>query len=89
MCQYPQTPEMRERARSLGGNVQDYDGCAQLYVRTWDDWLAFHHSEEYATVLSADCRRFMQFPQTYMVGEEIIIVGDASRALGGNDGVRV
>lgn len=87
--QYPQTPETKERARSLGGNVQDYDGCAQLYMRTWDDWLALQHSEEYSTALAADCRRFMQFPQTFMVGEEILIADDASRQIGGNDGLDI
>jgi hypothetical protein len=85
--QHHQTPEMKERARSLGENVLDYDGCAQLWVRTWDDWMAFYTSNEYAAALSDDCHFFMQLPMTYMVGHENLVVGDASKVLGGRDGL--
>ncbi|KAL6407687.1 hypothetical protein AUP68_08708 [Ilyonectria robusta] len=57
---------MKQRAESLGENVLDYDGCAQLWVRSWDDWLAFYNSKEYAAALSDDCDRFMTLPMTYM-----------------------
>ncbi|KAL4876850.1 EthD domain-containing protein [Aspergillus karnatakaensis] len=85
--QHHQTPEMKERAESLGENHLDYDACAQLWVRTWDDWLAFYNSEEYAAALSDDCHVFMQLPMTYMVGQENLVVGDASRVIGGKDGL--
>ena len=78
---------MKERARSLGENVLEYDACAQLWVRTWDDWLAFYNSEEYAAALKDDCDLFMVLPFTYMVGYENLVVGDASKAVGGKDGM--
>lgn len=65
---------MKERARSLGEGVLEYDACAQLYVRTSDDWLAFSNSEEYKTVLADDCQKFMTLPMTYMVGYESLVV---------------
>ncbi|KAG7105797.1 hypothetical protein HYQ45_018508 [Verticillium longisporum] len=80
---------MKERARSLGENLLDYDGCAQLWVRTWDDWLAFYNSKEYAAALSDDCDRFMALPITYMVGYENLVVGDASKVTGGKDGMDI
>ncbi|OJJ08263.1 hypothetical protein ASPVEDRAFT_47436 [Aspergillus versicolor CBS 583.65] len=86
-AQHHQTPEMKERARSLGEGVLEYDGCAQLWVRTWDDWLAFYNSKEYAAALSDDCNLFMQLPMTYMIGYENLVVGDASRVIGGQDGL--
>lgn len=79
---------MKERARSLGENVLDYDGCAQLWVRTWDNWLAFYNSKEYAAALSDDCNRFMALPMTYMVGYENLVVGDASTEMGGRNGMK-
>ena len=85
--QHHQTPEMKERARSLGENVLEYDGCAQLWVKSWDDWLKFYNSKEYAVALGPDCDRFMQLPMTYMVGYENLVVGDASREMGGKDGM--
>lgn len=78
---------MKERAKSLGEGFIGYDGCAQLWVKSWDDWLKFYNSEQYAEALGPDCKRFMALPMTYMVGYENIIVGDASRAMGGNDGI--
>ncbi|KAL4897836.1 EthD domain-containing protein [Aspergillus ambiguus] len=85
--QHHQTPVMKARAQSLGENVLDYDGCAQLWVRTWDDWMAFYTSKEYAAALSDDCHRFMELPMNYMVGYENLVVGDTSRVIGGKDGL--
>lgn len=78
---------MKGRARSLGEGVLDYDACAQLWVRTWDDWQAFSSSEEYTSALAEDCRSFMKLPMTYMVGYENLVVGDASRVISGKDGL--
>lgn len=80
---------MKGRAQSLGENVLDYDACAQLWVRTWDDWMKFYTSEEYAASLSDYCDRFMKLPMTYMVGHENLVVGDASKDLGGRDGLKL
>lgn len=85
--QHHQTPLMKERARSLGENVLDYDGCAQLWVRSWDDWMGFYNSAEYAAALSDDCHRFMALPMTYMIGYENLVVGDANKSVGGSDGI--
>lgn len=39
--QFHQTPEMKEKARSLGLNHLEYDGCSEIWVKEWDDWLRF------------------------------------------------
>ena len=80
-----QTPEMKANAKSLGENVLDYDGCAQLWVRDWDAWLAFYNSKEYKAALGPDCERFMELPMTYMVGYENVVVGEG--LLGGKKGI--
>ncbi|KAM0322631.1 hypothetical protein ACHAPQ_008949 [Fusarium lateritium] len=80
---------MKERAKSLGEGFLDYDSCAQLWVKTWDDWLAFYNSKEYAAALSDDCDRFMALPMTYMVGYENLVVGDAPKSLSGKDGLDI
>jgi hypothetical protein len=79
---------MKERAKSPGEKFLDYDGCAQLWVRSWDDWLAFYNSKEYAAALNDDCNRFMALPMTYMVGYENLIVGSAVEEVGGKDGMK-
>jgi hypothetical protein len=79
-----QTPEMKANAKSLGESVLDYDGCAQLWVKDWDAWLAFYNSKEYAVALGPDCEKFMELPMTYMVGYENVVVGEG--ILGGKQG---
>lgn len=32
---------MKERATSLGCEHLDFDGCSEIWVRSWDDWMAF------------------------------------------------
>lgn len=39
--QFHQTPEMKERAKSLGLEHLDYDGCSEIYVKSWEDWENF------------------------------------------------
>lgn len=79
---------MQARAKSLGENFLDYDGCAQLWVKSWDDWLAFYNSPEYAAALKDDCDLFMALPMTYMVGYENLVVGSVPEELGGKDGMQ-
>lgn len=88
ILQHHHTPEMKARAQSLGKSTLDYDACAEIWVRTWDDYMDFYTSKEYAASLSKDCDLFMALPVTYMIGQENLVVGDASRWIGGNDGLR-
>lgn len=42
-----QSPEMKEKAKSLGMEILDYDGCSTIWVKSWDDWMNFASSPEY------------------------------------------
>lgn len=42
-----QTPEMKDKVRSLGMEVLDYDACSTIWVRRWEDWVEFASSAEY------------------------------------------
>jgi hypothetical protein len=48
VMQFHQTPELREKAEVLGLAQLDYDGCSDIYVKTWEDWMKFYQSPEYA-----------------------------------------
>lgn len=39
--QFHQTPDMKEKAKSLGLVHMDFDGCSEIWVKTWDDWEKF------------------------------------------------
>ncbi|KAF2165613.1 hypothetical protein M409DRAFT_23905 [Zasmidium cellare ATCC 36951] len=85
--QVHQTAEWKERAKSLGLVHLDFDGCSEIWVETWQDWMDFFNSEEYAKVMQPDCPRFMAFPISVFVGEENLIYGEALPGLKGADGV--
>ena len=39
--QFHQTPEMKEKAKSLGLEHLDFDGCSELWVKDFEDALKF------------------------------------------------
>lgn len=36
----------------LGLSQLEFDGCSDIYVRSWDDWMTFYTSPEYAKALA-------------------------------------
>ena len=49
--QFHQAPEMKEKANSLGLEHLDFDGCSEIWVKSWDDWMRF---------FQVSCTRFHQ-----------------------------
>ena len=49
---FHQTPEMKEKAKELGLPQLEYDGCSDIYVKSWDEWMRFYKSPEYAEALN-------------------------------------
>ena len=46
---------MKEKAKSLGLTHLDFDGCSEIWVKSWDDWMAFfqvqfEHIKQYIVV---------------------------------------
>ncbi|KAH7377327.1 hypothetical protein BKA66DRAFT_572128 [Pyrenochaeta sp. MPI-SDFR-AT-0127] len=56
-----QSPEMKERVKSLGMEVLDYDACSTIWVRRWEDWIEFASSAEYQAALMPDADHFMDY----------------------------
>lgn len=40
--QFHQTPDMKGKAESLGLEPLAFDGCSEIWVRNWDDWMTFY-----------------------------------------------
>lgn len=70
----------------VGARTQmlDFDGCSELWVRSWEDWMKFYESEEYAKAMAPDCKHFMDMPISIYIGEENLVFG---KALDGKDGI--
>ncbi|KAK3703728.1 hypothetical protein LTR37_014306 [Vermiconidia calcicola] len=85
--QFHQTPELKEKAQSLGLEHLDFDGCSEIWVKSWDDWVRFYQSEEYSKALAPDCKHFMAMPIHVAVGYENVIYGEGHPDTGGKNGV--
>lgn len=48
IIQFHQAPELKEKAKALGLAQLEYDGCSDIYVKNWEDWMKFYKSPEYA-----------------------------------------
>jgi hypothetical protein len=43
-----QSPDMKEKIKSLGMELLDFDACSTLWVKDWESWERFSSSPEYA-----------------------------------------
>ncbi|TVY47500.1 hypothetical protein LOCC1_G002240 [Lachnellula occidentalis] len=55
-----QTPELKEKLQKFG-NMQmlDFDGCSEIWVRSYEDGEKFFQSEEYVKAMAGRSRRFL------------------------------
>jgi len=86
--QVAQNPDFKAKAAELAGvKMLDFDGCSEIWVRSWEDWMKFYNSKEYAAALGPDCRHFMQTPISVYVGQENVIFGEGTPVEGSRDGI--
>ena len=79
---------MKERVKQLTDiQMLEFDGCSEIWVQNWDDWMRFYSSEEYAKAMSPDCEHFMAMPIHVYAGEENIVFGEKIGRMGGKDGI--
>ncbi|GKT84316.1 LOW QUALITY PROTEIN: dimeric alpha-beta barrel domain containing protein [Colletotrichum tofieldiae] len=52
--QYHITPELREQAERLGGTVLDFDGAAEFWVETLEDWESIARDPDFVRVVSGE-----------------------------------
>ncbi|WQF79296.1 Putative EthD domain-containing protein [Colletotrichum destructivum] len=74
--QYHITPELREQAARLGGTVLDFDGAAEFWVESLEDWEAIWGDPEFVRILSADMANFVLEPLHVTLGYDYLVVGN-------------
>ncbi|KAF2677360.1 hypothetical protein K458DRAFT_447012 [Lentithecium fluviatile CBS 122367] len=85
-----QTPEMKEKIKSLGMELLDYDACSQIWVKSWNDWEKFSTSPEYAAALMPDAGHFMDYKKSgikVFAGNDLIVFGKAIPDCDATDGL--
>jgi hypothetical protein len=79
---------MKEKIKDLTGiEMLEFDGCSEIWVQTWDDWMNFFKSDEYNRAMNPDCKYFMAMPISVYAGEENLVFGEAVKEMGGSDGI--
>jgi len=58
-----------------GIKMLEFDGCSEIWVEKWDDWMTFFGSDEYAKAMGPDCKYFMQMPISVYVGRRMWFLG--------------
>ncbi|GKT41171.1 uncharacterized protein ColSpa_01352 [Colletotrichum spaethianum] len=74
--QYHITPELREQAERLGGTVLDFDGAAEFWVETLEDWESIARDPEFLRVVSGDMLNFVREPLHVTLGYDYLVVGN-------------
>ena len=90
--EYEPRPEYQKMVEQMAAMAPDkmvtmpFDGCTELYFKTWDDWMRFAMSEEYAAI-AADSVNFLDGQIHVTAGVENLLIGKALDGLGGKDGI--
>ncbi|KAK1763385.1 hypothetical protein QBC33DRAFT_598608 [Phialemonium atrogriseum] len=74
--QHHVTPAEREQAKTLGIPVLEYDGIAEVWVDSLDDWKAIVSDTEFVNAVAADEPHFIMAPIHVLIGWDNLIIGD-------------
>jgi len=85
--QFHAPPEAKEKVKGLGLELMDYDGCSEIWVKSFDDWEKFANDPNFGKKLVGDSDHFMQLPFRVMAGYENLIFGPPIPGIGGVAGV--
>ncbi|KAK1974607.1 hypothetical protein LZ30DRAFT_754621 [Colletotrichum cereale] len=69
------TPELRGQAERLGGTVLDFDGAAEFWVETLEDWESISRDPEFVRVVSGDMLNFVLEPLHVTLGYDYLVIG--------------
>lgn len=74
--EYHTSPEHKEIAAIFNSPIQDFDGVAEVWVKSIDDWKVIMGDPEFLKVLGADEDVFIQKPIHVMVGYDHTVIGE-------------
>jgi len=79
--------QMEEASQGRMVTMTQFDGCTELYVKTWEDWLRFAGSDEYTQAIGPDAANFIEGPVHVIAGIDNLMIGRAVEGLNGKDGI--
>ncbi|KAF2419709.1 hypothetical protein EJ08DRAFT_654033 [Tothia fuscella] len=72
------TPELRAQAASFGIPVMEYDGIAEVWVDSMEDWLEVVSDESFGKVIAADEGLFIQAPINVQLSYDNLVIPEKS-----------
>ncbi|CAK7233734.1 hypothetical protein SCUCBS95973_008696 [Sporothrix curviconia] len=72
------TPDLREQAQSLGIPVLDYDGIAEVWVDSVEDWKQIVTDTDFVKAVAEDEKNFILYPINVMFGWDNLIIDEAA-----------
>ncbi|CAK7215349.1 hypothetical protein SCUCBS95973_002451 [Sporothrix curviconia] len=80
------TPDCRELASKFGAPVLDYDGVAEIWVDSLDDWMTAVTDPALVAAVDGDDKNFMVQPVHIMVSfDHLVLGGEEWKPNGGRD----
>ncbi|KAF2099273.1 hypothetical protein NA57DRAFT_74775 [Rhizodiscina lignyota] len=68
------TPEYRKQAAEFGIPVLEYDGVAEVWLDSLDDWKEIASDEEFKKVIVEDEKLFLQHPIHIQIGYDNLVI---------------
>ncbi|KAH8168324.1 ethD domain-containing protein [Sarocladium implicatum] len=73
--QHHVTAEERARAEECGIPVLEYDGIAEVWLDSFDDWKAITSDTDFVKNVASDEANFLQSPIHIMFGWDYLLIG--------------
>ncbi|TPX08007.1 uncharacterized protein E0L32_010338 [Thyridium curvatum] len=70
------TPELREQIQATGVPALDYDGVAEVWVDSLEDWKAISQDKDFIKAILPDEDHFLLKPNTFQIGYDNLVIGD-------------
>ncbi|KAK5737320.1 hypothetical protein LTR17_006737 [Elasticomyces elasticus] len=74
------TPELWEQARSFGIPVTEYDGIAEVWVDSLEDWKEVLADPDFVTDVGADEQHFILTPISVQLSYDNLVIPDKNAA---------
>ncbi|KAF1987945.1 hypothetical protein K402DRAFT_462331 [Aulographum hederae CBS 113979] len=68
------SPELKSQASDFKIPVLEFDGVAEVWVETLEDWVALASDEEFKAIIVPDEKNFIQHPITVMLSYDNLVI---------------
>ncbi|CAG8954367.1 hypothetical protein HYFRA_00005992 [Hymenoscyphus fraxineus] len=75
------SPLLKAQAKELGFPLAEWDGYAEVWLRTLDDWKAIIEDEKFMDFIAADEKHFLEPGYHLMLSYDNLVIGEVRTGL--------